>query len=168
MGGVIKLSPRMKTISLKDDGSAVQSAFDEIQDKLYHIDGPFFMMDFGNEGVATLELKPFDNKIRLSFITVPEKYRGRGLASRALKTLTDIADKHGVPITLTVQPTRNDGGSLSGFTKKKLFDWYKRHGFVSPYSLQPSEMERAPGGKAASMNIASELLKVAKELLDIR
>jgi GNAT superfamily N-acetyltransferase len=147
-----------------DEGGRVAAkiAFDEMLKRLFPLGGPFFMMDFGSEGMVTLEVKPFEGKIRLSFITVPEEFRGKGLASKALRFLTDIADKHGVPISLDVSP-QGEGG----FTKAQLFRWYERHGFRRlPYTMQKKlsdMMEREPRSREAV--IAS---RVAREILSVR
>jgi len=53
--------------------------------------------------------------------------QGQGLASGAIKELTDLADRYGVPIALT--PGQPEGGS-GGLSNKQLKDWYGRNGFV--------------------------------------
>jgi GNAT superfamily N-acetyltransferase len=155
MAGAIRLSPGK-------DEKKVKEAFDEIAGKLVHIGGPFFYVEYG-DGLVTLELKPTFGKLRLSLIAVPEEHRGKGLASRALRMLTEVADKHGVEISLDAAP--QEGGSL---TKKELFQWYGRHGFKRlPYTMErklSDMMVRKPEGKVA----AGELLKMAKELLGRR
>lgn len=108
---VLKLSPRTVSLKMDEDGDneAINKAFDEMASKMYHLDGPFFMMNFGDDGIVTLEIKPSYDSIRLSFITTPDKYRHKGLASRAMKVITGIADKHGVKISLSVSQQGSGG-----------------------------------------------------------
>ena len=138
----------------------ITAAFDDIFKVFYHLDGPFFMMEVG-DGVVTLELKPWDGGIRLSLISVPEQFRGKGYASKAMKVLTQIADKHGVKMTLDAAPQGDDG-----LNKAQLFKWYERHGFHRlPYTMQKKlsdAMERPPKKLAA---IVRDMLKVASEVL---
>jgi hypothetical protein len=52
--------------------------------------------------------------------------RGKGRASKALKKLTILADKHGVSLILDPKPF----GSREGLNRRDLGDWYKRNGFT--------------------------------------
>ena len=89
------------------------------------------------------EAKPSTEGIRLSFIKTPEKYRGQGLASEALKELTAVADKHQVKITGDVDP-QTDEGEKPGLSKAKLFQWYGNHGFQRlPYDMEPDKLSDA-------------------------
>lgn len=102
------------------------------------------------------EPHPFDRGIRLyknvgldvenywdteahlkSIMSFEEK--GAGEASKALKFLTDLADKHKVPLTLDVEPIKNAGAEGKNLTRAQLTAWYKRHGFVGS-----GEMIRMP------------------------
>jgi ribosomal protein S18 acetylase RimI-like enzyme len=136
---------RFSAISLRIQKDAkAQEAFDEMVSKMGHMGGPFYFLDYGKNGMVILEIKPALDHIRLSLVKVPPEYRGKGLASAAMKYLTGIADKHGVKITLTVQ--REEGG---GLTKTQLLKWYERHGFRRmPYAMQQDklsdDMERRP------------------------
>lgn len=61
--------------------------------------------------------------INVSKIVVPKDKRNEGIGSKAMKEITDHADKHGMKVTLT--PTSDFGGN-----KSRLVKFYKRHGFV--------------------------------------
>lgn len=111
------------------------------------IGGPLYEKQFP-EGKVTAELKPWFNKdeLRISHIETEQKARGKGIGSKALKDITDSADKIGAKIIGGVKPT---GGS--GLTKSQLFKWYEKHGFYrKPYIGNPSvksdEIERKPKG----------------------
>jgi GNAT superfamily N-acetyltransferase len=93
----------------------------------FYIGGPFFARDFGEgQGIVVFEIKNWSEGIALSLIKTPPEYRGKGLASRALKELLAFADKHGVPVTGSVAPQEDEGQTLS---KAQLKAWYGRHGF---------------------------------------
>ncbi len=76
------------------------------------------------------EVKPWNGTIDLGAI-MSFKSKGEGEASKALKWLTDLADKHGVKIELAVQPIKNAGAEGKSLTKSQLTAWYKRNGFKS-------------------------------------
>ena len=132
------------TLKLSPKGTGdINGAWKELLSKMHHLDGSFFAMSF-TEGVVTLEIKTWEGAIHLAFIGVPEQYRGKGLASKALRVVTRIADKYGVKTNLDVSPQ-----GKGGLTKKQLFDWYSRHGFRRlPYAMQQKllsdSMERDP------------------------
>ena len=55
---------------------------------------------------------------------------GNGNASRALDTITSLADIHEVPLMLCVSPLRQKQKRIGGIlSKTDLIAWYKRHGF---------------------------------------
>jgi hypothetical protein len=101
----------------------------------YHVGGPFFARAFENTQVI-FELGPdAAGGIRLSYIKTPNEARHQGYASRALKELCDIADKHQLHISGTVRPERG------GLNKKQLFAWYGKFGFErQPYTMQPDKL----------------------------
>jgi predicted GNAT family acetyltransferase/adenylate kinase family enzyme len=109
-----------------------------------NIGGPFFSKQY-SEGEVTAELKPsFDDTLRISHIETKDESRGKGIASKALKEITDSADKIGAKITATVSPT-----GTGGLSKSKLHEWYKKNGFVrKPYPMEPEKksdvIEREP------------------------
>jgi hypothetical protein len=87
-----------------------------------------------------IELSKFGKVIHLSFITTFTP-KNSGSASKALKWLTDLADKHGVAMDLIASPVKHagsDGGK--NLSKAQLVAWYKRHGFVGT----ASRMTRGP------------------------
>jgi len=82
-----------------------------------------------NDSVG-IEASIWDNAIDLAAImSFIEK--GNGDASKALKWFTDLADKHGVPIELAVQPIKDAGAKGKSLSKAALTAWYKRNGFKS-------------------------------------
>lgn len=77
-----------------------------------------------------LEIENYwDQEVHLKSIMSFEE-KGAGQASKALKFLTDLADKHKVPLTLEVEPLKNAGAKGKNLTKSQLSAWYKRNGFV--------------------------------------
>lgn len=67
------------------------------------------------------------HRVRVGYMSVPHEHQGKGLASQALKLLTSLADKHNVPMELTVS-SRGDEGDLE---QDALTNLYAKHGFVS-------------------------------------
>src|SRR5574343_468358 len=74
------------------------------------------------------EVSAFGDAIDLGAI-MSFKQKGAGEASKALKWLTDLADKHQVPIDLAVSPIKNAGAEGKSLNKAQLTAWYKRNGF---------------------------------------
>ena len=76
---------------------------------------------------SNLGIKSFvglsNNIITVSKIIVPEDARNSGTGTKAMKILTDYADKNNHTIALT--PSSDFGGN-----KNKLIEFYKRFGFV--------------------------------------
>lgn len=73
--------------------------------------------------IATFEVKPFGDSIRLSCVQSLE--RGKGNGSRALDWLCQLADAHGVTIKGHIKPV----GDKPRLNVNQLRQWYKRHGF---------------------------------------
>jgi len=71
-----------------------------------------------------LELRPFAGAIHLSFMLTMEQ--GQGNAHKAMKFMTDLADKHGVPMDLLAKATGNLKGKM---TTAQLKRFYARYGF---------------------------------------
>jgi len=86
------------------------------------------------------EMEPFWGYILFKAIISPEK-QGTGQASYILKKITDLADKHGVAMTLTAKPFGTVPNALS---KSKLMGWYKRHGWEARSGRIPGDMIRFP------------------------
>jgi hypothetical protein len=87
------------------------------------------------------EIKPFDGYINFSAIISPDK-QGTGQASKIIRKITKLADKHGVSLSATVKPFGNVPNAL---TKSQLAAWYKRNGWVK----RPGGIIRYPGGAKA-------------------
>lgn len=75
-------------------------------------------------------------EIRLHMIKTPIGSRRRGFASDALKWLCEMADGHGIRITLCPAPEKDCNMSLVGLTL-----WYNKHGFED---FDNDEMIRYP------------------------
>jgi GNAT superfamily N-acetyltransferase len=60
--------------------------------------------------------------LRLNQIVVPKDQRQQGIGTAVMKALTDFADEHKLPMTLT--PDRSYGGSVT-----RLRQFYRRFGF---------------------------------------
>lgn len=61
--------------------------------------------------------------VSLHKIVVPKEHRGKGVGSAIMRKLSKYADERGHRIVLS--PTSDFGGS-----RKRLEDFYERHGFV--------------------------------------
>jgi hypothetical protein len=79
-------------------------------------------------GEAALQVSPQDGQIHihdiLSFAPATYNNQGLGGGSKALRLLTNLADKHGVELNLTPQAYSN-----KGLSDEQLHAWYSRHGF---------------------------------------
>lgn len=95
--------------------------------------------DKGVEGYVLLELRKFEGAIHISSImsTEPKK----GFASFVLKQLCEMADKHGVVMTLDPKRFGTRKGDLNN---AQLRQWYSRHDFAP--SRKYSGMARMPKG----------------------
>lgn len=99
-----------------------------------YLGGQFFYKEYGEAQGVWLELGAWVGGI--NFAHIKTKIRGKGLAKKALKELTDVADRFQVPITAIVKPT-----DKKGLKKSELYEWYKRHGFVK---MRGDEIVRKP------------------------
>jgi predicted GNAT family N-acyltransferase len=83
-----------------------------------------------------------NNSITIHKIVVKKEQRNKGVGSKAMKVITNHADKKNLKVFLT--PSSDFGGN-----KKRLINFYKRHGFVEnkgkfrDYSTQ-EDMYRIP------------------------
>jgi hypothetical protein len=78
--------------------------------------------------VVGISLVFFDGAFDLQTImTFSDKNQGD--ASKALKWLTSLADKHKCVLTLEVVPLKAGSDTGKNLTKKDLIAWYKRNGF---------------------------------------
>lgn len=71
-----------------------------------------------------VEVWEFADAVNFNIATFGE--RSMGLGTIALRRIIDLANKHQVPLRITVEPF----GTRQGLTKYELLQWYKRHGFV--------------------------------------
>ena len=90
-----------------------------------------FMPDMGVwENSIGFELSKFDDAIHISSITSFDR-KNAGNASRGLKWLCELADKHKVKLELFAVPMKNAGDREGkSLTASQLIAWYKRNGFV--------------------------------------
>jgi len=86
------------------------------------------------------EMRPFDGYIRFGSIASPEK-PGKGYASKVIKAIVELADKHGVAMTLTAKPFGNMPNTLS---RSDLMGWYHRYGWVKDPKRSDGDMIRFP------------------------
>lgn len=77
---------------------------------------------------AFVELAPYEGQIHVKDITSlnPATFgeQGSGGGSKAIRLLTELADKHGVELTLTPQ-----ANGPKGLSDEQLHSWYTRNGF---------------------------------------
>ncbi len=116
----------LESIKLPPKSDAPQKVIDDFEAQTTpHPLNPNVRMT--NDGVG-VELSNFGSMVHISSI-VSHHQKGAGHASKALKTITDLADKHGATIGLMSVPIRNAGAQGPTMTKTQLDDWYGRHGF---------------------------------------
>lgn len=70
--------------------------------------------------------------------TIEAREPGKGAGSQALREITEMADRHGVRVTLTPHPM---GGLMNA---EQLRSWYAKHGFKETEGYGGIQMERAP------------------------
>lgn len=80
---------------------------------------------FDNVTYGKFELYPYDDKkkIHIAYIGVGEERRRTGIGTKMMKLITELADKYGYTLDLTVEPK-------FGVGKRVLNKFYKSHGFV--------------------------------------
>ena len=94
------------------------------------------------------EVYPQDNVIYLKDIRSFKPGESTGAGSRALKTITDLADKYGLIIEGTAQAY-----SPSGLSDEQLKSWYERKGFTVD---DMGNMERKPKAAPQAQEIVQE------------
>lgn len=92
-----------------------------------------YMMVEGNTPIATFEVAPRGGKLRLKAIHSIQSRTGA--ASKTLKKIVAIADKHGVGMELTASPY---GDEKTRLDKDQLVEWYKRHEFEDEEGRDPA------------------------------
>jgi len=90
------------------------------------IDGSERLIGFSKEAWLTVKLKPLWGGIHIEWMQVIPGGERQGAATKALKVITDLADKHKVPMTLNAKPVGEPK-----IPKAKLKALYKKAGFVS-------------------------------------
>lgn len=99
------------------------------------ISNPFLPTETIINDNVKLEVSKFDGSLWIQSISTIE--HGKGDASKVLKMVCDIADKHNVVIRMAPEPY----GTEKGLNKTQLINWYKRYGFKK---ISYGEMERLP------------------------
>ena len=83
-------------------------------------------------GLSQFEISenPTSGYITLSRIKVPIELRGQGRGERAMRALTDFADKNRRTLDLSPEPLE-EASYTRGYTRgyKRLVEWYKTFGF---------------------------------------
>ena len=86
------------------------------------------ILGFKPQNWITMKLRPFDGRIHISWMQVFPGSDRKGVATKALKIMTDLADKHGVGMSLSAKPTGEPKISMS-----KLKGLYSKFGFKTDY-----------------------------------
>lgn len=89
----------------------------------------FIFMDAVTLSFDRFDMKPDEKAIRLTDLMSLEKSKGHG--TKALKAITEVADRFGYTIKLDAKPFGTDKLALS---RQQLADFYKKHGFVIDHS----------------------------------
>jgi ribosomal protein S18 acetylase RimI-like enzyme len=86
-----------------------------------------------------LELKVDDKRkhIHIAFIGVGEKDRKKGIGSKMMNILTNLADKYQYSIDLDVDPQ-------FGVKKNVLIHFYSKFGFINPPNTSKNRLARKP------------------------
>jgi GNAT superfamily N-acetyltransferase len=74
---------------------------------------------------VSVDLTPFDGRIRISSIMVSEPDRGKGIASKVMKELISLSNELQVELSLLVEPF----GRVRTLNRRALSSWYRRLGF---------------------------------------
>jgi hypothetical protein len=131
----VSLRVSLATRSAPDADAKKQALSDYIDDFLEATQPHPFDRSSIYKGHTIVELRPFDGRIHLSWIqTLKPK---SGAATETMKFLTELADKHGVAMSLSAVPK---GKGETKIPKAKLVAFYKRFGFTG----HPDEMIREP------------------------
>ena len=136
---------------LSEDSRAKQKAKEAISAIVDHVRGQggiinplnpreLVFLDGEGDPVIGVELHAWHDGIDLQHIRSFQP--GAGSASFVLRTVTEIADEHGVPMMLIAKPTATPTG-VKGLTKRQLVSWYKRHGF-KPWPEYQGMLRREP------------------------
>ena len=113
----------------------------------------------GNANVD-LSRDPFDpNRAHVEMLRADEMRQGQG--HRALKRVTDLADKHGTTLQLDATPVGKGGPNAT-----QLKDFYQRHGFspdtdapaatANTMTREPRGGVRAPSGQRGSFSFQND------------
>lgn len=92
-------------------------------------------------------------ELTLEAIYVPEISRGKGMASEALKKVTDAADEVGIDLALEPTPIK-PLTSKKSLKQKQLVDWYKRHGWKGNEGDFDMVLTRKPAPRKASFVVS--------------
>lgn len=85
----------------------------------------FIFMDAVTISFDRFDMSQDQKAIRLNDLMSLEK--GQGFGNKAMKAVTDVADRFGYTIFLEAKPFGSDAKAL---TRQKLADFYMKHGFV--------------------------------------
>ncbi len=83
------------------------------------------------------------NRLTIAAIVTPEHLRGKGLASKALKSLQQIADQLGMQLIGEPAQMKDFKGKKS-LTKKQLINWYKKNNWSRKYDDIDSILQYQP------------------------
>ena len=92
------------------------------------------------DNVKVGPIKVWNDRVNLTSLTSLDPRSGAG--SKALKRITDLADKHGVTLEDAAVPFRGADGEM--IPKDKLRAFYMRNGYQFPYPNDPDRMVRFP------------------------
>lgn len=137
--GVIRLGGRSKDPDSPTEKFMVEYREGTISHAM--LPGQIRLLSFSAEDFVMLDVRPSfdsDNEVHLSDINT-NVGRGKGLGSKALKWLCDLADKHGVVIEGDSKAYM--AGTPGTLKQKDLSAWYTRYGFKV---ARDGAMERQP------------------------
>ena len=102
-------------------------------------------------------IKVWDDKVNLTSLTSLKPRSGAG--SKALKRITDLADKHGVTLEDAAVPFKGADGEM--IPQDKLRTFYIRHGYQFLDPNDPDKMVRFPM-KPITINVGGPMVEVPR------
>ena len=163
----IKVEKEVNQKSFSKD-PILNSFLNKLDNKGSLIKNPISNREFIYNEEAALEFNRFEkgdrNEIALQDIAVSEK--GKGIGSKVMKDITNIADELGIKLTLSANPFGSDPKMLG---KRMLIDFYKKNGFkVSEEYLTDLEFDSERDAIDYVLEYPDEALDMEREPKSIR
>jgi hypothetical protein len=124
----------MTIVLKKTDDTKARAAFEDLMKILYRLNKHTYYRAYSQDEFVLVEIAVFDGGLSLGLIKTPDGMRRKGLGTRAMKEICEIADRHQVKITGSVTPTLSPH-ERKAMSKAQLHKWYAKFGFErEPYT----------------------------------